>query len=170
MVGMNIDITGIDKILANLGKIQMNIQSSIKPGLKNASEKLRDSAINNLSTSKWPISVVDAPIRSKETWQSIDSGINAIILQCQSEHALAVEKGTFASPKLRDGRFYADELTTNQKGFAVGANQDAFIGYRGSIAPQPAKNYLTQAMGNPSTISAMITEVGNILSRAIRSI
>jgi len=167
----NIEISGIDKVLANLTKLEAVIKSSIKPGLESASGKLRDSAISNLANSKWPTSVTDAPIRDKNSWITMDAGLNAIILQCQSNHALAVEKGTWGSPKLgSDGRFHASELTETGGPFPVGKSQGILVRFATSIAPQQPKNYLTGAMNNPSTINAMITEVGNVLNRAIMSV
>ncbi|MBE3094891.1 MAG: hypothetical protein IMZ52_07645 [Actinobacteria bacterium] len=167
----NIEVSGIDKVLANLTKLESVIQSNIKPGLIGASDKLRDSAIGNLANSKWPPSVDDLSIRDKTSWDTIDGGMNAIILECQSQHALAVEKGTFASPKLgADGRFHSAELTQTGGPFPVGKSQGILVRFATSIAPQQPKNYLTGAMNNPTTMNAMITEVGNVLNRAIMTV
>ena len=166
----SIEVSGIEKVVANLNKLQALIKWNGKQGLVNASEKLRDSAIASLANSTWSPSVNDLSIRDKSSWINTGGSQNMVNLVCISEHALAVEKGTWGSPKLRDGRFHADELTQTGGPFPVGLNQGMLVWFAGGIAPQPPKNYLTGAMKNPTTINEMINEVGKVLKSSIAQV
>ena len=166
---IGIEVSGVGEVVARLKVLQAKIQWNMKQGLVNASEKLRDSAINNLTNSPWPPSTADLSIRAKSSWINTGSQQNSVNLECISQHAAAVELGTFASPKLRDGRFYASELTTGGV-FPIGLNQGIPVAFRTSIAPQQPKAYLGNAMRNPTTINEMINEVGKVLKTTIASV
>jgi len=168
MAQMGFELTGVDKVIANLNRMNSYIKATAKTGLIHASNKLRDDSIQYLEqTSEWPPSVDDKSIRNKESWVTEDVSWNAIKLKCISEHAMAVECGTWNSPKLRAGKFHADELTDNGVPFPVGKNQGILVRFAGAIRPQPPKPYLRISMSNPSTLEGMIKEVGQVLKQSI---
>ena len=167
----SIEVSGVDKVVANLNKLRALIEWNIKDGLVNASEKLRNQAIRNLSNSVWSQSTVDMSIRDESSWKPINKSKNVIDLVCFSQHAAAVELGTFKSSKLGDdGRFHADELTKGGVPFPVGLNQGMLVWFAGGIAPQPPKSYLGNAMRNPTTMNEMINEIGKVLKSSIAQV
>jgi hypothetical protein len=167
----SVEVSGVEKVVANINKLQALIQWNMKQGLVNASEKLRNQAIANLNPMIWPSNVDDLSIRNPTSWDTIDGGKNTIILRSLSDHSAAVEFGTFGSPKLSgDGRFHAAELTQTGGPFPIGKSQGILVRFAASIKPQSPKSFLTRAMNNPTTMNEMINEVGKVLKTAIASV
>jgi len=170
---MQIQIDGVDKVLANLNKIQKNIQRDTRSGLIGAANKLRDMAIvdlqSKLGTSNpmwgsWGHSVYHQAISDKDSWVITYPNQNSVELESRSEHSGIVEfggNGVILSSSYGHGAW---PIGKNQ-----GWNENNII-YKPTFKLQRGYHYLTSTINNQSAMSAMLSEVSNVLRNSINSV
>ena len=170
---VQIQIDGVGKVLANLNKIQENIQRDTRRGLIGAANKLRDAAIidlqSKLGTSNpmwgpWGHSAYHQAISDKESWVITYPNQNSVELESRSQHSAIVELG---------GNEIIQASSYGHGAWPIGKNQgwnENNIIYKPTFKLQRGYHYLTASMNNPSVINNMITEVGNVLRDSINSV
>lgn len=165
----SIQITGIDKVLSNLNKLESKIRMSIPTGLTEAADKLRDSAIQDLqgklgtswTHTRYGHDIYQKAIEDKSSWIKEYPKYNEIILQSTSEHSAIVEFGGTKIVKASDYGY---------KAWPIGASKGDDISLKPAFRLQIGYHYLTTSMNNLSVQNSMLNEVGKILKRTIATI
>jgi hypothetical protein len=165
-------IRGKKEVIANLVKVQYNIQASLLPSLINASYKLRDQARENVRNwSQVPgLSITGKSITDIESWDTIPVDNNSVSLICLSNHAAVVELGgTETGATLVE--------MTKGPGYPIGKQQHggAIIGddgkpiIRTKFLIQQPMGYFRSAIDNQSTQGSMVASIKNDLWDSIES-
>jgi hypothetical protein len=174
---IGIEVSGVDKVLANLAQLETNIQRDVRNGLIGAANKLRDDAIVNLQGSvgtgrwgAWGHSVAHQAISDKDSWVNTYPSWDMVNLECRSEHAMITEMGGFGGQGGVGSVTGYVERVPPAGPFPIGKSQGLEPIYRYGFAVQRGYAYTTRAMNSPTTINAMINEVGKVLKTTIASV
>lgn len=166
-------IRGKKEVIANLNKVQYNIQASLVPSLLNASDILRDKAIENVMIrAKEPgLSIQGEKITDISSWKKEMVDNNKISLTCISPHATIVEYGGLSPGE----KILAPDYGKNawpigkQQGF-VNAFTGAYGIPRVSFRTQQPMAYLGDAAIDPNVVDSMLGSIKRDLWSSIESV
>jgi len=162
----SIQVTGVEKVIQNILKLQAQIKMSVPAGLTEAADTLRDAAIQDLqgklgtswTGKRYGHDIYQKAIEDKASWIKAYPKWNEVLLQSTSEHSAIVE---FGGTKTIDASSYGYQA------WPIGASKGDDISFRPTFRLQMGYHYLTTSINNPSITNSMINEVGKILKRTI---
>jgi len=159
MAHISYEVGGAGAILARIARLEMNIKRNSIHGLTNMANRLRDGAISTLNSRLigWSPSVHQKSIRNPATWDVERLDWNEVALNCNSEHALAVELGTVGS-KI---------VSKSGNPMPIGLNQGWVLAMRYEVKPQAEKAFLRSSYNNPTITNDMVNEFAKSLRLAI---
>ena len=169
-------IRGKKEVIANLNKVQYNIQASLLPSLINASYKLRDQARENVRNwSQVPgLSIVGKSITDIESWDTVPIDNKSVSLICFSDHAAVVELGGTETGRTTIGpsEGFGFPVGKQQHGGAIIGDREPFLGkpiISRTVKMQQPMGYFRSAINDQSTQNSMTTSIKNELWNSVES-